>query len=97
METVMTSPASGSPDAGRVLRFVLAAIPWVAVLVGTPLVNQVEPFVLGMPFLLVWVVACVVATSVCMAIVYVSDPRNRASTGPGGTADADGGVTETGR
>jgi Protein of unknown function (DUF3311) len=87
----MTSPASPTTGAGagRLLRFVLAAIPWVAVLVVTPFVNQVEPFVLGMPFLLVWVVLCVVATSVCMAIVYVSDPRNRAGTEPGGTTEAD--------
>jgi uncharacterized protein DUF3311 len=86
----MTFPASGSTgaSAGSVLRFVLAAIPWVAVLVGTPFANRVEPFFLGMPFLLVWVVACVVATSVCMAIVYASDPRNRAGTEHGTTADA---------
>jgi predicted ABC-type exoprotein transport system permease subunit len=87
----MTSPASANTgaSAGRVLRFVLAAIPWVAVLVVTPFVNRVEPFVLGKPFLLLWVVLCVVATSVCMAIVYVSDPRNRAGTEPGETAEAD--------
>jgi Protein of unknown function (DUF3311) len=91
METVMTSPASATTGAGagRLLRFVLAAIPWVAVLVVTPFVNRVEPFVLGMPFLLVWVVLCVVATSVCMAIVYVSDPRNHEKTERGRTADAD--------
>ncbi len=64
------------------LRFVLATIPWVAVLVVTPFVNTVQPFVLGMPFLLVWVVLCVIATSVCMAIVYFSDPRNREGAGP---------------
>jgi hypothetical protein len=77
------------------LRFVLAAIPWVMVLVVTPLVNQVEPFILGMPFLLVWVVLCVVATSVCMAIVYATDPRNHEGTRSGRTAGA--GRTEDGR
>jgi hypothetical protein len=55
----------------------------------------VEPFFLGMPFLLVWVVACVVATSVCMAIVYASDPRNRAGAERGTTADV--GRTDVGR
>jgi hypothetical protein len=38
----------------------------------------VDPFIFGMPFLLVWVVFCVIATSICMAIVYATDPRNRA-------------------
>jgi Protein of unknown function (DUF3311) len=77
------------------LRFMLAAIPWVAVLVVTPFLNQVEPFVLGMPFLLVWVVLCVVATSVCMAIVYATDPRNREGARSGRATGVD--RTEVGR
>jgi hypothetical protein len=72
-----------------VFRFVLAAIPWVAVLVGTPFANRVQPFVLGMPFLLVWVVLCVIATSVCMAIVYATDPRNRKDSQADGQAGED--------
>lgn len=97
----MTSPTSSPASAGSrfsrgsLFRFVLAAIPWAAVLVGTPFANRVQPFILGMPFLLVWVVLCVVATSVCMAIVYATDPRNRTS-GPAGEA-ADDGRAEVGR
>jgi hypothetical protein len=91
----MTSPVARATGAGagRVLRFVLAAIPWVAVLGVTPFMNRVEPFIFGMPFLLAWVVLCVVGTSVCMAIVYASDPRNRAET----ASAADAGREETGR
>lgn len=37
------------------LRFVLAAIPFAAVSVAVPLVNRVEPRILGLPFLLVWI------------------------------------------
>ena len=83
-EMIVTSPQSDSNTAGSrfssgsLLRFGLAAIPWVAVLVGTPFANKVDPFIFGMPFLLVWVVFCVIATSICMAIVYATDPRNRA-------------------
>ena len=87
----MTFPVTGAT--GRGLRFVLAAIPWVAVLGVTPFMNRVRPLLLGMPFLLAWVVLCVVTTSVCMAIVYATDPRNRAETAS--AADAD--VKETGR
>lgn len=82
-----TGAGANGISGGSVLRFVLAAIPWVAVLVVTPFVNSVEPFVFGMPFLLVWVVLCVIATSVCMAIIYVTDPRNRADAGRGRVAD----------
>ena len=43
-------------------RFVLAAIP-VAMLVGVlPLVNRVEPRIVGLPFLLVWLTFWVLMT-----------------------------------
>ena len=43
-------------------RFVLAAVP-VAMLLGVlPLVNRVEPRVLGLPFLLVWLIFWVLMT-----------------------------------
>ncbi|MFD0919486.1 DUF3311 domain-containing protein [Saccharopolyspora rosea] len=67
-------PARGR---GKVLRFVLACLPWVGMLGCAPLADRVRPFVLGMPFLLFWVLAWVVLTSVCMAVVYWSDPANR--------------------
>jgi hypothetical protein len=46
-------------------------------LVLAPFANRVEPFVLGLPFLLFWIVLWVVLTAVCMSIVYRTDPRNR--------------------
>ena len=43
-------------------RFVLAAVP-VAMLLGVlPLVNRVEPRILGLPFLLVWLIFWVLMT-----------------------------------
>lgn len=62
---------------GSYARFLLAAAPWVGLLGLTPFVNRVEPFVLGLPFLLFWIVLWVVLTSVCMGIVYWTDPVNR--------------------
>jgi 4-hydroxybenzoate polyprenyltransferase len=53
----------------------LAALPAVAILVGVPLVNGVERYVLGLPFLLFWIVACVLLTSLVMALVGVLDRR----------------------
>jgi hypothetical protein len=40
-------------------------------------VNRVEPLVLGMPFVLAWIVMWVVLSSIIMAIVYRLDPSNR--------------------
>jgi hypothetical protein len=57
----------------------LAALPFIGVLVGVPFVNRVEPLVLGMPLVLAWIVAWVVLTAIIMAIVYWLDPANRIS------------------
>lgn len=55
----------------------LGLLPFIGILLGVPFVNRVEPLVLGMPFVLAWIVLWVVLTSVVMAIVYRLDPRNR--------------------
>jgi hypothetical protein len=65
-------------DAGRYVRFALSLPPFIGMLVLVPLVNRTEPFVLGLPFLLFWVVLWVILTSVCMTIVYFIDPANKA-------------------
>jgi hypothetical protein len=57
--------------------FLLAALPFVGILGGITFANRVEPFVLGMPFILFWIVIWVVLTSVIMAVVYRFDPANR--------------------
>lgn len=44
------------------LRVLLAAIPIVALSFAVPLVNRVEPRVLGLPFVLFWIVAWVLLT-----------------------------------
>jgi hypothetical protein len=66
------------PKAGRYLRFSLAVLPFVGMLVLIPWVNRTEPYVLGMPFLLFWIVVWVALTSACMTVVYWSDPANKA-------------------
>jgi len=54
----------------------LAVLPFVGILLGTPFVNQVEPLVLGMPFVLAWIVAWLVVGAGLTAIVYALDPAN---------------------
>lgn len=60
----------------RQVHLALAAIPFILMLVCTPFVNRTTPTIAGFPFLLVWIVISVVLTSVCMAIVYRTDPAN---------------------
>ena len=63
----------------RRLHLALAAIPFILMLVCTPFVNRTTPTIAGFPFLLVWIVIAVVLTSLCMAIVYKTDPANAAA------------------
>jgi hypothetical protein len=55
---------------------ILAAIPFVGVLVGIFFANSVEPYVLGLPFAMFWVVMWVVLAAVIMGIVYRLDERD---------------------
>ena len=56
----------------------LAALPFIAILIGTAFVNSVEPLVFGLPLVLAWLVAWVILTSVIMALIYINDPANAA-------------------
>ncbi len=60
----------------------LAALPFLGILVGVPLLNQVQPLVLGMPLILAWIVMWIVLTAVIMGIIYLCDPANRDSAEP---------------
>ncbi|MGG1659749.1 DUF3311 domain-containing protein [Brevibacillus sp. NRS-1366] len=55
----------------------LGAVPFIGMLGGIPFVNRVEPYVLGMPFVLFWIVLWVVLTSVIMAVLNKLDPAAR--------------------
>jgi hypothetical protein len=60
----------------------LATIPGLLILLGVPFANQVHLRVLGMPFLLAWIVGCVLLTSLVMAIVGRMDDRADAGQRP---------------
>jgi hypothetical protein len=55
----------------------LAVLPFVGILLGVPFANHVEPLVLGMPFVLAWIVMWVVLSSIIMGLIYRFDPTNR--------------------
>jgi Protein of unknown function (DUF3311) len=57
--------------------YLLALLPFAALLIGPFFLNRVEPTILGLPFLLAWCVAWVVLTSAIMAIIFRFDPTNR--------------------
>ena len=55
----------------------LALLPFLGILGGISFANRATPYVLGMPFILFWVVMWVVITSGLMAIVFKLDPANK--------------------
>jgi hypothetical protein len=63
----------------------LALAPVVGILGAPWFANRVEPRVLGMPFLLAWIVAWVILASAVMAIIGAIDARHegRAAQQPG--------------
>ncbi len=76
-----TTTGRPGPSAGSIGRFVLATLPFIGMLVLIPWANRTDPFVFGLPFLLFWVVICVVLTAACMTVVYVTDPANKPGSG----------------
>ena len=52
----------------------LAVLPFIGMFAGPILHNSVTPFLLGMPFILGWLVLWVLLTSAIMAVIYWFDP-----------------------
>lgn len=52
----------------------LAIIPVIGLLLGPILHDSARPFILGMPFILGWIVIWVILISLCMAVIYRLDP-----------------------
>jgi len=57
----------------------LALVPVLGLLLGPVIHNSATPFILGMPFLLGWMVIWVVLVSVVMAVIYALDPARQAA------------------
>jgi dolichyl-phosphate-mannose--protein O-mannosyl transferase len=73
--------AARPPARSRAYRW-LAVLPALGMLGGVPLVNRVHLYVLGLPFLLVWILACVLLTSAVMAVIGALDRRQEAGVAP---------------
>jgi Protein of unknown function (DUF3311) len=55
----------------------LSALPLAGILVGIFFANRTEPYVLGLPFALFWLLAWVVLAAGIMAVVHRLDDRER--------------------
>jgi hypothetical protein len=84
-------PAAGRRTIGVVTRrhpvaaLVLALIPVVALVAGLPFVNRLQPVVLGLPFLLFWILGWVLVTPIFLTVAYflIDTKADRTSGGAG--------------
>lgn len=53
----------------------LAAVPATGIVLAPFVANRVEPFVLGLPFLLAFITGWVLVTSAVMALIFMLDER----------------------
>jgi hypothetical protein len=72
----------------------LALLPTIGMLGGLPFANRVYPLVLGLPFLMAWIVGWVIATSALMACILMLDRARRRASDPvddlAGTGSSEG-------
>jgi hypothetical protein len=59
----------------RAVRTVLALIPVVMLSLAIPFVNRVDPRILGMPFLMAWIVFWVLVTPAFLLTIYRLEGR----------------------
>jgi hypothetical protein len=57
--------------------YLLGVLPFLGFFVGIFFANRVEPYILGLPFIMFWIAMWVVLTSVIMGIIYKLDPISR--------------------
>ncbi|USK33092.1 DUF3311 domain-containing protein [Bacillus sp. F19] len=57
--------------------YLLGLVPFIGMLGLLPIVNRVTPYVLGVPFILFWIVMWVLLTSGIMLIIFKLDPANK--------------------
>jgi len=60
---------------GTRIALVLGLIPFVTMVFALPLVNRIEPVILGLPFLLFWLLAWVVMTPFILGAAYFLEKK----------------------
>ncbi len=64
-------------DRRTVLALLPALVPVVALVAGLPFVNRLHPVVLGLPFLLFWILGWVLLTPLFLGLSYLIIERGR--------------------
>jgi hypothetical protein len=60
---------------GTKLALILAALPFITLVFALPLVNRIEPVILGLPFILFWILSWVILTPVILLGAYLLEKK----------------------
>ena len=60
---------------GTRIALCIGAIPFLTLVLALPFVNRIEPVVLGLPFLLFWILVWVVLTPLLLLIAYLLERK----------------------
>jgi hypothetical protein len=60
---------------GTKLALLVATIPFITLVFALPLVNRVEPVILGFPFVLFWIVVWVILTPPILFAAYMLEKK----------------------
>jgi hypothetical protein len=60
---------------GTKLALLFAAVPFITLVLALPLVNRLEPVILGLPFLLFWILIWVVLTPPILVTAYICEKK----------------------
>jgi len=60
---------------GTKLALILGAIPFITLVFALPLVNRIYPLVLGLPFILAWILGWVILTPAILWAAYLLEKK----------------------
>ncbi|MBD3414284.1 MAG: DUF3311 domain-containing protein [Candidatus Aminicenantes bacterium] len=60
---------------GTKYALILGAIPFITLVFALPLVNRIKPVILGLPFLLFWILSWVLLTPLILFAAYTLERR----------------------
>ena len=60
---------------GTRFALLLGAIPFITLVFALPFVNRIEPVILGLPFLLFWILFWVMSTPAILFVAYILEKK----------------------
>ena len=60
---------------GTKLALILGAIPFITLVFALPLVNRIYPLILGLPFILAWILGWVILTPPILWVAYLLEKK----------------------